>query len=195
MTHPIPPEALAHHLAFLGKTGSGKSNAAKVIVEESLDAGERVCVLDPTGAWWVLARVYPAGMTSGQLAARVGIKKKGSTFSAYKSRLRTAGLIEERGGLIFASKAGAAAIGDVEPLPDPGPALARSWAAKLHGTAPVVEYLLERHPAWVDRAQLAADLGINPQGSTISAYISRLFTAGVVAKDGPMIRLTDEVMG
>jgi hypothetical protein len=52
--HPVPPAALEHHVAFLGKTGSGKSNAAKVIVEDSLDAGERVCILDPTGAWWGL---------------------------------------------------------------------------------------------------------------------------------------------
>jgi hypothetical protein len=51
---PIPNAALEHHVAFLGKTGSGKSNAAKVIVEDSLDTGERVCVLDPTGAWWGL---------------------------------------------------------------------------------------------------------------------------------------------
>jgi len=51
---PIPNEALEHHVAFLGKTGSGKSNAAKVIVEDALDTGERVCVLDPTGAWWGL---------------------------------------------------------------------------------------------------------------------------------------------
>jgi hypothetical protein len=33
---------------------SGKSNGAKVIAEEALDAGERVCILDPTGAWWGL---------------------------------------------------------------------------------------------------------------------------------------------
>lgn len=52
--HAIPAEALAHHIAVLGKTGSGKSNAVKVIVEEGLDAGERTCVIDPTGAWWGL---------------------------------------------------------------------------------------------------------------------------------------------
>lgn len=51
---PIPNQALEHHVAFLGKTGSGKSNGAKVIVEDALDTGERVCVLDPTGAWWGL---------------------------------------------------------------------------------------------------------------------------------------------
>ncbi|HYC95827.1 MAG TPA: DUF87 domain-containing protein [Sphingomicrobium sp.] len=50
----IPAAALDHHLAFLGKTGSGKSNAAKVVVEADLDAGNRVCILDPTGAWYGL---------------------------------------------------------------------------------------------------------------------------------------------
>lgn len=55
MTAPIiPAEALAHHIAILGKTGSGKSNSAKVIVEDGLDGGERVCVIDPTGSWWGL---------------------------------------------------------------------------------------------------------------------------------------------
>jgi hypothetical protein len=54
MSTPIPAAALAHHIAILGKTGSGKSNAAKTIVEGLLDAGERICVLDPTGAWWGL---------------------------------------------------------------------------------------------------------------------------------------------
>jgi hypothetical protein len=142
-----------------------------------------------------LASVYPAGMTRGQLAARVGIKKRGSTFSAYLSKLRTSGLIDERDNLIFASEAGAAAIGDIEPLPGPGPELARSWASKLSGTGPIVEYLLARHPEWIEREEIATALNINPGGSTLSAYVSKLFTAGVVEKSGSAIRLADEVMG
>ena len=43
-----------HHTAYLGKTGSGKSNAAKVMVETQLLRKERVCIVDPTGAWWGL---------------------------------------------------------------------------------------------------------------------------------------------
>ena len=49
---PLPTEVLDQHIAILGKTGSGKSNAAKVIVEWLLDRGERVCILDPTNTWW-----------------------------------------------------------------------------------------------------------------------------------------------
>lgn len=50
----IPPEALESHIGVLGKTGSGKSNLAKVMAEELMSAGERVCVIDPTGTWWGL---------------------------------------------------------------------------------------------------------------------------------------------
>jgi uncharacterized protein len=49
---PIPKKALEQHIAVLGKTGSGKSYAVRgAAVEPLLDAGARVCVIDPTGAW------------------------------------------------------------------------------------------------------------------------------------------------
>lgn len=50
----IPPEALAQHLAILGKTGSGKTYTAKTLVEGLLEAMCRVCIIDPTGVWWGL---------------------------------------------------------------------------------------------------------------------------------------------
>lgn len=50
----IPSAALNQHIAILGKTGSGKSYAAKGIVEGLLRDGRQVCVLDPTSAWWGL---------------------------------------------------------------------------------------------------------------------------------------------
>lgn len=56
MTKPIIPDAaLSQHIAVLGKTGSGKTFAAKAsIVEPLLAAGKRVGVIDPTGAWFGL---------------------------------------------------------------------------------------------------------------------------------------------
>lgn len=51
----IPEAALAQHIAVLGKTGSGKTFAAKAaIVEPLLAAGRRVAIVDPTDAWWGL---------------------------------------------------------------------------------------------------------------------------------------------
>ena len=57
MTLPIPAAALKQHIAFLGKTGSGKTSTAKLAVEQILreDPNARVCVLDPIKSdWWGL---------------------------------------------------------------------------------------------------------------------------------------------
>jgi hypothetical protein len=50
----LPDQVLQQHIAILGKTGSGKTFTAKGIVEKLIEAGRRVCVLDPTDAWWGL---------------------------------------------------------------------------------------------------------------------------------------------
>lgn len=54
-SYQIPEAAMQQHVAVLGKTGSGKTYAAKAaIVEPLLAAEKRVGVIDPTGAWWGL---------------------------------------------------------------------------------------------------------------------------------------------
>ena len=53
-TAPVPQAALTEHIGIVGKTGSGKTFAAKGMVEALLAASKRVCVLDPTGVWWGL---------------------------------------------------------------------------------------------------------------------------------------------
>jgi hypothetical protein len=54
-THTFPPEVLAQHIAALGKTGSGKTSTAKLIVEQVVADGARVCILDPIKSdWWGL---------------------------------------------------------------------------------------------------------------------------------------------
>jgi uncharacterized protein len=55
--HPVPVAALRQHIAFLGKTGSGKTSTAKLAIEQILrdDPGARVCILDPLKSdWWGL---------------------------------------------------------------------------------------------------------------------------------------------
>jgi hypothetical protein len=60
----IPAAALQQHTAVVAKTGAGKSYLMKGVVEGLLDDGERVCVADPTGAWWGL-RSGPTGKSGG----------------------------------------------------------------------------------------------------------------------------------
>lgn len=55
MNKSIPTEALNQHVAVLGKTGSGKTFAAKsTIIEPLLEQQRRVGIVDPTSAWWGL---------------------------------------------------------------------------------------------------------------------------------------------
>lgn len=51
---PIPEAVLSQHVAILGKTRSGKSSVARLMVEGLLDSERPVCVVDPKGDWWGL---------------------------------------------------------------------------------------------------------------------------------------------
>src|SRR5580692_8113540 len=54
MTFKIPTKVTEQHTAIVGKTGSGKTFAAKGFVETWLTEQRRVAIIDPTGAWWGL---------------------------------------------------------------------------------------------------------------------------------------------
>lgn len=67
----FPTEALQQHIAIVGKTGSGKTYTAKGLVEGLLEAKRRVCILDPTGAWYGL-RASADGKRAGYPVAVFG---------------------------------------------------------------------------------------------------------------------------
>lgn len=50
----LPIEAITEKLAFLGRTGQGKSYAAQKLAELMHGAGAQFVVLDPVGNWWGL---------------------------------------------------------------------------------------------------------------------------------------------
>jgi hypothetical protein len=47
----LPLDAVTQKLAFMGRTGGGKSYAASKLAELMLEAGAQVVVIDPVGAW------------------------------------------------------------------------------------------------------------------------------------------------
>lgn len=61
---PLPDAALDDRLAIVGRSGYGKTNAGKVLAEKLLAAKARVCIIDPTDAWWGL-RLQPNGKDAG----------------------------------------------------------------------------------------------------------------------------------
>ena len=60
----LPFSALDGRLAIVGTSGSGKTYAAKGLVERLMDGGGRVCVVDPLGVWWGL-RAAADGAAAG----------------------------------------------------------------------------------------------------------------------------------
>lgn len=142
-----------------------------------------------------LAGVYPAGMTEAQWATAAGYKRSGGTWGTYKSRLRGAGLIEQKEGRWFATEAGAAAAGDVELPPAPGPDLVRWWASRLPGTSKIAEALIEAWPRDLGRDELALAVNMSAAGGSFGTYLSRLASPGLIERDGGVIRLSTEAMG
>lgn len=72
MTLPIPVAALDDRLAFIGNSGSGKTYAAGVAVEQAMARGHRAVIVDPLGVWWGLrlgadgrARGFPVVIFGG----------------------------------------------------------------------------------------------------------------------------------
>lgn len=60
----IPIDVVTQRVSILGRTGSGKSHTAGVLVEEALKAGQQVVVSDPKGDWWGL-RASADGKSAG----------------------------------------------------------------------------------------------------------------------------------
>lgn len=141
-----------------------------------------------------LAAVYPSGLTEPQWATAAGYKRTGGTWGTYKSRLRGAGLIEQREGRWFATEVGAEAVGDVELPPQPGPELVRWWASRLPGTSRIADALIEAWPRELDRDELAELVGMTPSGGTYGTYLSRLSGPGIIQRNGRTVRLSEEVM-
>ena len=50
----LPLSMLDERVAIVGTSGSGKTYAAKGLVERLMGQGARVCIVDPLGVWWGL---------------------------------------------------------------------------------------------------------------------------------------------
>lgn len=52
----------------------------------------------------LLVEAHPEGLNRVELSERSGVSTAGGSFSTYLSKLRTAGLLREEGGTIFAAE-------------------------------------------------------------------------------------------
>lgn len=145
----------------------------------------------------VLVQSHPGGCTEADWAMLAGFKRKGGTWGTYKSRLRTAGLIEQRGALWYATAEAIAALGkNIEPMPDSAAEIVDMWRGKLAGVGPMLDVLLQTYPDSLTRDGLAEATGLTASGGTFGTYLSRLRTNGLIEEPTRgEIRLSPAIMG
>lgn len=136
----------------------------------------------------VLVNRAPAGFTEAQWATLTGMKRTGGTWANYKSKLRTSGLVEERGGLWFATDAALAAL---ESVPEGDPI--ERWKSALGGgPARIIDLFVERPAgAVIERNEIARHVNLEATGGTFSNYLSKLRSNGVIEKIGDGFRMDE----
>ena len=145
----------------------------------------------------LLAVAYPAGYTEAQWATLAGFKRTGGTWSTYKSRLRSQGLIEQVGGLWFATPLGVDAVGETPiDLPTSPRGRLDMWKGKIAAVGPMLDALYAAYPQAIDREQLAEHIGMTPTGGSFNTYLSRLRSNGLLEEpERGLVRLSAAIMG
>lgn len=132
---------------------------------------------------------YP-GLDRKRLTVLTGYKR--SSRDAYIARLVQKGFVETRGQELHPTQAGAAAIGNFEPLPT-GEALIEYWKTRLpEGERKTLEVLIEARGEDVDREKIDDQTGY--KRSSRDAYLMRLKARGLVEFSGRgMVRASAEL--
>jgi uncharacterized protein len=141
-----------------------------------------------------LVQWHPNGMTEGQWRAHAGLRKTG-TYTTYRSALKTAGLIEQRGSEMFATDGGIAFIGSETPdAPTTTEEMLALWEPKLGaGPAKMLRTLIEHRGEPIPNEELAQECGWKLTG-TFTTYRSRLVSAKLAESRGGMVWANKETL-
>lgn len=124
-----------------------------------------------------LVQWYPNGMSEGQWRSHARLRKTG-TYTTYRSMLKSAGLVEQRGGEMFATEGGCEFLGDdrIE-SPTTTDEMVALWAPKL-GASPtkMLQALIAYGGEPITNEQLAEECGWRITG-TYTTYRSKLVSA------------------
>lgn len=133
---------------------------------------------------------YPQGRSVQQVALLTGYAANGGAFRNPLGRLRSAGLIDGRGHLRI-TDAGLRALGPVDPLPPPGPALVEHWMQRLgHAEREILSVLVHAYPKALPITEVAARAtssrgqSYDPDGGAFRNSLGRLRTLGLIEGRG-----------
>lgn len=169
--------------------GSASAPAAQNGHDPQLKAGARRMLA-------AMASLHPAWLTRAQVGTLAKIKHTGGTFGDYLSALRTAGAIEEQGsgprGELRISEHGFGLLGEDVPAPATTEELLSMWRDRLkRGARLMLDALVEAHPNWLAREDLAATAGIEVTGGTFGDYLSMLRRTGLIEEDARLVRASE----
>jgi len=137
----------------------------------------------------VLVDRHPAAFTDAQWATLAGLKRSGGTWGQYKSRLKTAGYVEQDGNLWRASALGLAALpaGTIA-TDDP----IQKWKQALGaGPSRMLDVFLANPAGSLSRQDIAKAVELEPTGGTFGQYLSRLKANGLIEKTGDLYYLAE----
>jgi hypothetical protein len=130
-----------------------------------------------------LVQWSPEGMMMGQMRSHAGMKKSG-TFTTYLSDLRQGGYMEERGGMLYATRAGVDYFGgNVPSAPSSTEEVLAVWEPKLRdGARRILRVLVNRRGHALPLEELAEHSGMTKSG-TFTTYLSDLRTARLIVTE------------
>jgi hypothetical protein len=135
-----------------------------------------------------LARHHPMRFTRAQVGTLTGFKTSGGTFQTYWGVLKRAGYINEDAGEVTVTDAGLQRAGVVPEAPASTEEMVAMWGARLkRGAREMLNILVERYPAPVDRDELAAALEMTASGGTFQTYLGTLRRNGLADVEGQAV--------
>jgi hypothetical protein len=132
-----------------------------------------------------LSGYFPGTLTRAQAATIAKIKVSTSTFRNCISKLKVRGFLETEGDFgLRATQAGMDYLGaDVAP-PDSPEEVRERWRKQFGGyLLAAFDYLVSLRGAFVDRNDLAAQIGVDPGVSTFRNVLSKLRVNGLIVEE------------
>jgi hypothetical protein len=129
--------------------------------------------------------------TKNKVAVISGYAVNGGGFNNAISRCRSQGWVEGSGDRLQITEAGAAALGDWDPLPTGGE-LIEHWKRQLGRAESLVLDVLVANPGGLTKEEVATAAGYAADGGGFNNALSRLRTLELIAGRGEL-RLTAEL--
>lgn len=138
-----------------------------------------------------LADIYPMKVTRVQIATLVGYTATGGTFLTNWGILRRAHYVSEAANWeVWITPQGFAHLGrELPKKPQTHEAIMDMWKRVLALREwEMLQKLVEVHPGWLQKAQLASLVGMAFSGGAFNGYLGNLHRNGLIEKSGADVR-------